>query len=194
MTAQLVAELELPLLQTIGLERLDAIAAIEEARSQHWLARTDMGYCVTGLNDVTAILRDKRFHSALSILPQMSGLPELEAPSRRRKSILSMEGDEHARLRRLVAPAFTPASANRLRPSCGPGGLAGLVDAVAGEGECELVAAICEPYPIPIICELLGRRTEDWKLFSEWATDIFRIFNAGSGQRPPGHRSGLGPS
>ena len=111
MTAQLVGELELPLLQTIGMERLDAIAAVEEARSQHWLARTDMGYCVTGLNDVTAILRDKRFHSALSILPEMSGLPELAEPSRRRKSILSMEGDEHARLRRLVAPAFTPLSA-----------------------------------------------------------------------------------
>ena len=28
-----------------------------------------------------------------------------------------MEGDGHARLRRLVAPAFTPASANRLRPT-----------------------------------------------------------------------------
>ena len=84
MTAQLVGELELPLLQTIGLERLDAIAAVEEARSQHWLARTDMGYCVPGLHDVTAILRDQRFHSALSILPQMSGLPELEEPTRRR--------------------------------------------------------------------------------------------------------------
>ena len=80
MTAQLVGELELPLLQTIGLERFDAIAAIEEARAAHWLARTDMGYCVTRLEDVTAILRDKRFHSALSILPQMSGMPELEEP------------------------------------------------------------------------------------------------------------------
>ena len=118
MTAQLVHDLELPLLHTIGLERLDAIAAIEEARSQHWLAKTEMGYCVTRLEDVTAILRDKRFHSALSLLPQMSGLPELlRRPRRRRESILSMEGDEHARLRRLVAPAFTPASANRLRPT-----------------------------------------------------------------------------
>jgi cytochrome P450 len=53
-----------------------------------------------------------------------------------------------------------------------------LVDRVAGQGECELVADVCEPYPIPIICELLGAPPQDWKLFSAWATDIFRIFNA----------------
>jgi cytochrome P450 len=176
MTPQLVTELDLPGLNTVGLERLDALAAIEAARSVHWLARTDMGYCVTRADDVTAILRDKRFHSGLSILPQMNGLPAEGGARRRRQSILSMEGDGHARLRRLVAPAFTPASANRLRPTMRTV-VSELIDRVAGDGECEFVADICEPYPIPIICELLGAPPEDWKLFSAWATDIFRIFN-----------------
>src|ERR1700749_4937676 len=116
MTPQLVHELELPLLQTMGLERFDAIAAVEAAQSENWLAKTDMGYCVTRLDDVTAILRDKRFHSALSILPQLSGMPAGQGTPRR-KSSLSVEGEEHARLRRVVAPAFTPVSANRLRPT-----------------------------------------------------------------------------
>ncbi len=175
MTTQLVTDLELPLLNTIGSERDEALAAIEVARAQHWLARTEMGYCVTRLDDVTAILRDKRFHSALSILPQMSGLDQ-EAMGRRRQSILSMEGDEHGRLRRLVAPAFTPSSANRLRPTM-VAVVNELIDAVAAKGECEFVADICEPYPIPIICQLLGAPSQDWKLFSAWATDIFKIFN-----------------
>jgi cytochrome P450 len=173
---QLVHDLELPTLNTIGMERLAAIAAMEEARSQHWLARTEMGYSVTRHHDVTAVLRDKRFHSALSILPQMSGLPESTYVERRQRSILSMEGEEHSRLRRLVAPAFTPASANRLRPTM-RSVVTELIDHVSGEGECEFVTDICEPYPIPIICELLGAPPEDWKLFSHWATDIFRIFN-----------------
>jgi cytochrome P450 len=176
MTARPVHELELPLLRTIGMDRLEAIAAVEEVRSQNWLARTEMGYSVTRLEDVTAILRDRRFHSALSILPQLSGMPEPSEGSERRKSILSMEGDEHARLRRLVAPAFTPASANRLRPTM-RAVVTELIDRVTGDGACEFVTAICEPYPIPIICELLGAPREDWKLFSAWATDIFRIFN-----------------
>jgi cytochrome P450 len=176
MAAQLVHELELPQLNTVGMDRLNAIVAIEAARSQHWLARTDLGYSVTRLEDVTAVLRDKRFYSALSILPQMQGVDTGGYTQRRRQSILSMEGEGHARLRRLVAPAFTPGSANRLRPTM-RAVVDGLVDKVAPEGTCEFVSDICEPYPIPIICELLGAPRQDWKLFSAWATDIFRIFN-----------------
>ncbi len=157
---QLASELELPYLDIVGLERLDAVAAIEAVRSVHWLARNDVGYTVTRLQDVTAILRDQRFHSALSMIEQA---PEFEGSSyggERRQSILTMEGEGHARLRRLVAPAFTPASANRLRPTMQTV-VGELVDRVAGRGECELVADVCEPYPIPIICELLGAPPED---------------------------------
>ncbi len=173
---QLVSELNLPHLDTVGLERQEAVDAIEAARSVHWLARTELGFAVTRLQDVTAILRDKRFHSALSMIEQS---PELRGPDGRDprvESILTMEGESHARLRRLVAPAFTPASANRLRPTM-QAVVRELVDRVAPRGECELVADVCEPYPIPIICELLGAPPQDWKLFSAWATDIFRIFN-----------------
>ncbi len=174
--AQLVSELNLPYLDTIGLERREAIDAIEEARALHWLARTEMGYSVTRLQDVTAILRDQRFHSALSMIEQSPELQGSSSRDRRGESILTMEGEGHARLRRLVAPAFTPASANRLRPTMRRV-VGELVDRVAATGSCELVADVCEPYPIPIICELLGAPPEDWKLFSAWATDIFRIFN-----------------
>lgn len=174
--AQLVTELELPYLDTIGLERHDAIAAIAAARAEHWLARTDLGYMVTRLADVTGILRDKRFHSALSFIQRQPELADTEWAKGRGQSILTMEGDSHARLRRLVAPAFTPASANRLRPTM-RAVVGELVDRVVGKGESDLVADVCEPYPIPIICELLGAPPQDWKLFSAWATDIFRIFN-----------------
>jgi cytochrome P450 len=173
---QLVSELNLPSLDVMGLERMEALDAIEGARSAHWLARTDLGYAVTRLQDVTAILRDQRFHSALSMIEQSPELESSPFPDGRIESILTMEGAGHARLRRLVAPAFTPAAANRLRPTM-RAVVGELVDRIADQGECELVADVCEPYPIPIICELLGAPPEDWKLFSAWATDIFRLFN-----------------
>ena len=173
---QLVSDLELPFLDTVGLERREAIDAVAAAHAVHWLARTELGYSVTRLQDVTAILRDQRFHSALSMIEQAPELQSSGARDRRGESILTMEGEGHARLRRLVAPAFTPASANRLRPTMRRV-VGELVARVVDRGECEFVADVCEPYPIPIICELLGAPPEDWELFSGWATDIFRIFN-----------------
>ena len=177
--AVVVHELELPEIDILGAERSEALAQVSDARRHHWLARTPVGYAVTTYEDAVSVLRDRRFHSALSLLPQMAGIAADESFSyfeRRRRSILSMEGDEHARLRRLVAPAFTPASADRLRPVMRDV-IDGLVDGVAHGGAADIVADICEPYPIPIICELLGAPKEDWKQFSAWATDIFRIFN-----------------
>lgn len=173
---QLVSDLNLPYLDTLGLERRAAVEAIAAARSVHWLARSEIGYSVTNQQDVTAILRDQRFHSALSMIAEAPEFQDSASRNGPGESILTMEGEGHARLRRLVAPAFTPASANRLRPTMRRV-VGELVDRVAGSGQCELVADVCEPYPIPIICELLGAPPEDWKLFSAWATDIFRIFN-----------------
>ena len=174
--ATTVHDLELPELDTFGLDRAEARAALEAARAEHWLARMPLGYTVTRYADVVGILRDRRFHSALSLIPQMAGIDDEAFTNRRQKSILSLEGEEHARLRRLVSPAFSPKAADRLRPFMRQV-VEGLVDGFAADGRCDLVADLCEPYPIPIICELLGAPKEDWKLFSAWATDIFRLFN-----------------
>lgn len=171
-----VDELDLPQVDILSLGREDALVELREAASSHWLARTPMGYMLTRYDDVVALLRERRFHSALSLLPQLAGIDDEDFLSRRRKSILSMEGDEHTRVRRLVSGAFTPRAADRLRPFMRDV-INGLVDGLAEDGRCEFVGDICEPYPIPIICELLGAPKEDWKLFSGWATDIFRLFN-----------------
>jgi cytochrome P450 len=79
-------------------------------------------------------------------------------------------------LRRLVAPAFSPRAADRLRPFMRDV-MNGLVDKVTPAGRADFTADICEPYPIPIICELLGAPKQDWQLFSRWASDILEIFS-----------------
>jgi cytochrome P450 len=167
--------LDLPEIDVLTLDRESAVEAFEQARSRHWLVRIPVGYAVINHSDVTAILRERRFHSALSLLPAMAGV---EGPIRERqqRSILALEGDEHNRLRRLASPAFTPRATERLRPFMRDV-INDLIDPIAVEGRCEFVEDICQPYPIPIICELLGASKQDWKLFSRWATDIFRIFN-----------------
>ncbi|HMK11288.1 MAG TPA: cytochrome P450 [Acidimicrobiales bacterium] len=170
-----VDELDIPVLETMALTTKEArVEALHDAQQQSWIARNEFGYSILRYEDCVAILRDRRWHQALSRFSQM---PELDAAvMQRRPSILTAEGDEHARLRRLVAPAFTPKAADRLRPYMREV-VNRLVDPFADSGKCELVTDVCEPYPIPIICRLLGAPEEDWKLFSRWASDLLRIFN-----------------
>ena len=97
-------------------DRAARVAMLDDTRQQSWLARAPLGYVVTRYEDVVAILRERRFHQAASRLIELSGITNPEFLARRRVSILTAEGDEHGRLRRLVAPAFTPKAADRLRP------------------------------------------------------------------------------
>lgn len=145
-------------------------------RSDQWLVRNLFGYAVVRYEDATAILRDKRWHSATSKIPELMGITNSAFLERQQVSILSAEGEMHTRLRRLVAPAFSPRAADRLRPFMREV-INGLVDSVAPAGRCDFTVDICEPYPIPIICELLGAPKQDWHLFSRWAPDILEIFS-----------------
>lgn len=152
--------------------------------SGHWLARNLFGTTMMHYDDCVAVLRDKRWHNLSGRIPEMLGIDDPAFMARRRTSILSAEGDEHTRLRRLVATSFSPRAADRLRPFMREV-VTGLVDAVSERGHAEIVADICDPYPIPIICELLGAPKDDWQLFSRWAEDVLRIFNANLAEEIP---------
>jgi cytochrome P450 len=168
--ATLASELDLPLL--LG----DRITSESDLPAEAWIVRNGFGYAVWHYDDVVGILRDKRWHSATSRLPELMGITDEQFLARQDISILSAEGDTHQRLRRLVAPAFSPRSADRLRPFMREV-INGLVDKVTATGRADFAVDICEPYPIPIICELLGAPKSDWQLFSRWANDILEIFS-----------------
>ena len=59
-------------------------------------------------------------------------------------------------------------------------------------GHCDVVADIARPYPVPIICALLGAPREDWKLFSQWTDDITKAFSMNVADADTRHRARLG--
>jgi cytochrome P450 len=175
--ASLATDLQIPKVPLIvDQQRSDRHALLRGIAKDSWLARTDIGYSVLTYDSVMGILRDKRWHSATGMVAQLQGLTDEAFLSRRQVSILNAEGEVHVRLRRLVAPAFSPRSADRLRPFMRET-VNSLLDPFTATGKAEVVRDICEPYPIPIICELLGAPKEDWKLFSRLATEILLIFS-----------------
>ncbi|MGZ4793875.1 MAG: cytochrome P450 [Ilumatobacteraceae bacterium] len=174
--ATLASELDLPEI-TLADGNYDQRHAMRMAlRPDQWLVRNLFGYAVVRYDDAVAVLRDKRWHSATSKIPELMGITNPAFLERQQVSILSAEGDMHTRLRRLVAPAFSPRAADRLRPFMREV-INGLIDTVADAGRADFTTDICEPYPIPIICELLGAPKQDWQLFSRWAGDILEIFS-----------------
>ena len=91
-------------------------------------------------------------------------------------SLLCLEGEAHHRLRGLVSKAFAPRATARLHDTM-VDVMNELVDQVADPGTCDVVTDIARPYPVPIICALLGAPREDWQRFPPWADDIFKAFS-----------------
>ena len=172
-----LSELDLPSVEFDFADAEEHRNALLALSKESWIAKGVFAYPIFKYEDCVAILRDKRWHSAAALAAEAFGVNDPRLKERRRESILSAEGDVHTRLRRLVAPSFSPRAADRLRPFMREV-MNSLIDPVAKNGKCDLATDICDPYPIPIICELLGAPKKDWQLFSRWAEDVLRIFNA----------------
>jgi cytochrome P450 len=125
---------------------------------------------------VRAVLRDPRFTIPPGLNLMAHGITSGPLWDKMVNSLLGLEGAPHRRLRSLVSKAFTPRASARLHDTI-VDVLNELVDRVAAEGRCDIVTDVARPYPVPIICALLGAPREDWQQFSSWADDIFTAFN-----------------
>ncbi len=118
-TATSVFDLDLPVLgpEVLELSRAEATDHLRALASEHWIVRNLMGFVILDYDDVTRILRDKRWHNAVAKIPEMMGITD-PAILNRPPSILAAEGDVHTRLRRLVAKAFSRAAPTDSARSC----------------------------------------------------------------------------
>ena len=153
----------------------DAHRLIRQARERAPIALGPHGPEVLTYELVRTVLRDDRFAMPKGVGLAAQGITSGPVWDRLVKGILSLDGAEHHRLRRLVAKAFTPKAAGRLRTTC-VDVINELVDRYASAGHCDVVVDISRQYPIPVICALLGAPREDWHQFSDWADDIFKAF------------------
>ena len=133
---------------------------------------------VTRYDDVVALLTDnERFvlDPMLALTPDELAAGDadgsFEPDERVNENLLSKDGDDHRRLRRLVTKAFTPKMVEQLRPRIQD--IANeLIDRVAERGGMELVDDFAFPLPITVIAELLGIPVEDQERFREWSNSF----------------------
>jgi cytochrome P450 len=125
---------------------------------------------------VRSVLRDTRFQIPPGLNLLVQGISSGPLWDKVVNSLLCLEGDAHHRLRSLTSKAFTPRATLRLHDTM-VDVMNELIDRVADAGRCDVVTDLARPYPVPIICALLGAPREDWQQFSLWADDIFKAFS-----------------
>lgn len=154
----------------------EAHRLIRQAREQSPIALGPHGPEVLTYELVRTVLRDPRFRIPKGVVLAAQGITSGRLWDKATTGMLSLDGAEHRRLRRLVCKAFTPRSTARLQTTI-IDVITELVDPVVTVGRCDVVADIARQYPIPIICGLLGAPRSDWQLLSNWAEDIFKVFH-----------------
>ena len=150
---------------------------IRRAQRQAPIAMGPYGPEVLSYDLVRTVLRDSRFAMPRGISLAVQGITSGPVWEKVCQTLMCVDAAEHHRLRRLVSRAFTPRAADRMRSAC-VDVISKLVDRHSAVGRCDMVHDIARPYPVPIICALLGAPQEDWGLFSECADDLSKAFGA----------------
>ncbi len=104
--------------------------------------------------DVQTVSRSPELFSAFDG-PQLSHQPEITGAM-----LVSMDGSEHVRLRRLVSAGFTPRMVKHLELRIRQWAVS-IVDRALQQGECDFVAEIAYKLPMHVIADIVGIPIED---------------------------------
>jgi cytochrome P450 len=104
--------------------------------------------------DVQAVSRNPELFSAFDG-PQLSYQPEIAG-----EMLVSMDGSDHVRLRRLVSAGFTPRMVKRLELQIRQWAES-IVDRAIQQGECDFVAEVAYKLPMHVIADIVGIPLED---------------------------------
>ena len=164
---------QLPFPQANPLQAPPELRALQAAGPVHRIrtATGDPAWLVTGYQEVRRLLDDPRLGRSH---------PDPDRAARTGESALfggplgdyATEAADHARMRSLLQPHFTPRRIRALRPRVEALTVA-LLDELARHGPpADLVEALAVPLPVLVICELLGVPYADRDRFRAWTRDV----------------------
>ncbi|MFF4490349.1 cytochrome P450 [Streptomyces sp. NPDC001544] len=138
------------------------------------MARQEDGsYVVSTYREITDVLNDPHLSSDLRSLSRPMPPPEEGATS----SFIHMDSPGHDRLRRMAmrhfGPPHTPGLVTGLEGFL-TATVRSLVDDLAGKEQIDVVDDFAFPFPVTVICHLLGVPREDEPRFHLWVNDIMK--------------------
>lgn len=144
--------------------------AVRDAREKGWYARTPYGLAILRYAEVGELLRDPRLRQGSHKWPAHNNATGSFADWWIRM-LLNRIGDDHARLRRLANPAFSPKLIATLQPQFQS--IANeLIDAFGKRGHCEFMSEFSEPYATRVICSLFNLPHSEWRELATIAAEM----------------------
>ena len=146
------------------------------AREQHWYATTNFGIAILRYEDSNALLKDKRLYQGTRRWPSHFGIDQGLLAQWWPDIMLSIESEDHLRLRKLSGPAFSPRVLEPLIPTFSE--LAHeLIDNFCERGSAEFMSEFAEAYSARVITGLLGMPKEQWREVADLATELGYVFS-----------------
>ncbi len=131
-----------------------AYCAMREQHPVYWDGDLD-AFLVTTYAEASAVLRGPGWSSDPNRNPALATrFDRAEPGTQALRTLLTMDPPEHTRLRRLLAPAFTPRSIDALHPRITAVVRSALAD-LEKAGEVDVIAEVGYPIPLAVMCELL---------------------------------------
>lgn len=143
--------------------------------------QADGSYLVSTYPEVIALLHDPRLSSDPSHNPQFAAAMA-EQQEGMPPSFLLMDPPEHDRQRRLAMRHFGPPHAPWRVAGMEPRMkeiVTGLIDEMAGKTRIDIVDELAYPFPVSVICELLGVPPEDRPRFRKWVDMALEAIDPG---------------
>ncbi len=169
----------------------DIHSAHAAARERSWYATTPLGLIFLDYEAVHWLLHERRFRLQGNDALDLAGIGDGLLREWFGQILSNKEGEPHARLRRVVARAFTPRQVERLRPMMRATARE-FLDSLAGTSACEFVEAFAAPYPVRVIGDLLGVPPTDFARFHAWSRDLSLAFGSRIASERPRIEAALG--
>ena len=167
---------EIPYLDLTDPQFAVASPAVIQAREESWYAKTNVGLAVLRHEHVGALLKDRRMRQGSYRWPQQNGIEGGPLTEWWNEMLLSQEGEDHRRLRKLVNPIFSPRVIDELVPRFQA--LANsLIDEFVERGECEYISAFAQPYAARVLTGLFGLPDDSWQDLARWSAEINLAFS-----------------
>src|SRR3954447_663689 len=150
-------------------------SAMRELREQSWIASMPLGFATLEREAGEFFLRSRAFTFPGMKIAEIFGIQDGPLYEEIRRNILHINGADHARLRGLVNPAFTPRAVERWRPAM-RAFLGELFDDLEGATSTDAVEAFAKPYPSRVIATVRGAPLADAGRLWDWSRWIQRQF------------------